>query len=358
MIQGLYSSLRARRVRSALLASVFTVGIAGATGAGALLGNSPVAFADQVQVENPGPADFTNVVETVKPAVVSVQVKTSEDVAMRDAPDMDNIPPEFRDFFKRFGAPDDNDGNDQGARPHRHRYGMSQGSGFFVSSDGYIVTNNHVVEGGKDYTVVTDDGTTIDAKLIGTDKRTDLALLKVDGHDFKYAKLSQTEPKVGQWVLAVGNPFGLGGTVTAGIISAEGRDIGSGPYDNFLQIDAPVNRGNSGGPTFNTRGEVIGVNTAIFSPSGGNVGIAFAIPASTVSSGTSPARVTRLEKVASATWATVSRICSSSQPASRASSCLCRGGAPSDSSSAFTKRSSMASRSSSSAFRRCSGANC
>ena len=128
-----------------------------------------------------------------------------------------------------------------------------------------------------------DDGRELDAKLIGVDKRTDIALLKVDGSSFKYVSFAAEQPKVGQWVLAVGNPFGLGGTVTAGIISAEGRDIGSGPYDNFLQIDAPVNRGNSGGPAFNVHGEVVGMNTAIFSPSGGNVGIAFAIPASTVS---------------------------------------------------------------------------
>jgi serine protease Do len=159
---------------------------------------------------------------------------------------------------------------------------MSQGSGFFISEDGYVVTNNHVGEGESEITVIADDGEEYPAKLIGTDDRTDLALLKVDGDGFKFAKLSQEEPKIGQWVLAVGNPFGLGGTVTAGIISAEGRDIGAGPYDDFLQIDAPVNRGNSGGPTFNTKGEVVGVNTAIFSPSGGNVGIAFAIPAATV----------------------------------------------------------------------------
>jgi serine protease Do len=164
----------------------------------------------------------------------------------------------------------------------RRRDGMSQGSGFFISEDGYVVTNNHVVEEGDEIVVMTDDGRELNAELIGSDERTDLALLKVDGNSFNYVKLSQDTPKVGQWVIAVGNPFGLGGTVTAGIISAEGRDIGAGPYDNFLQIDAPVNRGNSGGPTFNTKGEVIGVNTAIFSPSGGNVGIAFAIPAATV----------------------------------------------------------------------------
>jgi len=133
--------------------------------------------------------------------------------------------------------------------------------------------------------VLTDDGRELDAKVIGTDERTDLALLKVEsaeGETFKYVGMSTEMPKIGQWVVAVGNPFGLGGTVTAGIVSAHNRNIGAGPYDDFIQIDAPVNRGNSGGPTFNTKGEVVGVNTAIFSPSGGNVGIAFAIPAATV----------------------------------------------------------------------------
>ena len=128
-----------------------------------------------------------------------------------------------------------------------------------------------------------DDGRTLAAKVIGTDAKTDLALLKVDeGTDFPYVKLAPQKARVGDWVLAVGNPFGLGGTVTAGIVSAQHRDIGQGPYDDFIQVDAPINRGNSGGPTFNLAGEVVGVNTAIFSPSGGNVGIAFAIPASTV----------------------------------------------------------------------------
>jgi serine protease Do len=135
------------------------------------------------------------------------------------------------------------------------------------------------VRDGSEYTVTMDDGRELDAQVIGSDDKTDLALLKVEGDGFTYVTFSNDEPKVGQWVLAVGNPFGLGGSVSAGIISAMHRDIGSGPYDNYLQIDAPVNRGNSGGPAFNTHGEVIGVNTAIFSPSGGNVGIAFAIPA-------------------------------------------------------------------------------
>src|SRR5277367_546567 len=132
-------------------------------------------------------------------------------------------------------------------------------------------------------TVTMDDGKTLDAKVIGTDEKTDLALLKIsETGDYPFVKLSKDMPRVGDWVVAIGNPFGLGGTVTAGIVSAEGRDIGSGPYDSFLQIDAPINKGNSGGPTFNLKGEVVGVNTAIFSPSGGSVGIGFAIPANTV----------------------------------------------------------------------------
>ena len=160
-----------------------------------------------------------------------------------------------------------------------------QGSGFFISADGFAVTNNHVVDGADKVEVTTDDGKVYKAKVIGTDARTDLALIKVEGgSDFPFAKLSEGKPRIGDWVLAVGNPFGLGGTVTAGIVSASGRDIGNGPYDDFIQIDAPVNKGNSGGPAFNTNGEVIGVNTAIYSPSGGSVGIAFSIPAPTVKS--------------------------------------------------------------------------
>src|SRR5271165_2580807 len=161
--------------------------------------------------------------------------------------------------------------------------GMAQGSGFFISADGYIVTNNHVVEHAKDVTVTTVDGKTIPARVVGTDPKTDLALLKVkEGGDYPFVTFASQTPRVGDWVVAVGNPFGLGGTVTAGIVSARGRDIGSGPYDDFLQIDAPVNHGNSGGPAFNAEGEVVGVNTAIFSPSGGSVGIGFAIASDVV----------------------------------------------------------------------------
>ena len=167
------------------------------------------------------------------------------------------------------------------ARPRQ--FSTAQGSGFFISADGYAVTNNHVVERGKTIEVQTDDNKTYTAKVIGTDPKTDLALLKVDGRtDFPFVKLGDKQPRIGDWVIAVGNPFGLGGTVTAGIVSARGRDIGAGPYDDFIQIDAPVNKGNSGGPTFDTDGNVIGVNTAIFSPNGGSIGIGFAIPAETV----------------------------------------------------------------------------
>ncbi len=282
------SSVRARRLRNALLASVFTLGIVGAAGTGALLTNSPTALAEQVKVETQGPADFTAIVERVAPAVVSVQVKTDiapvVDRGVEGFEGFGELPPGIEEFFRRFGMPRGfGEDNERGPRPFNPRRGMSQGSGFFVSEDGYLVTNAHVVRDGSGYTVTMDDGRELDAEVVGTDDRTDLALLKVEGNGFTYVTFAEGEPKVGQWVLAVGNPFGLGGSVSAGIISALQRDIGSGPYDNYLQIDAPVNRGNSGGPTINMNGEVIGVATAIFSPSGGNVGIAFAIPANIAS---------------------------------------------------------------------------
>jgi serine protease Do len=278
------SSVRARRIRNALLASVFTLGLVGAAGTGAVLTNSQQALAEQVRVETQGPADFTDVVEQVRPAVVSVQVRTEVNaVADRRFEGMDDLPPGIDEFFRRFGIPRNFGQDEDGTRPYQPRRGVSQGSGFFISEDGYLVTNAHVVQDGSEVTVIMDDGTEHTAEVIGTDDRTDLALLKVEGSDFSYLALSGAEPKVGQWVLAMGNPFGLGGSVSAGIISARHRDIGTGPYDNYLQVDAPVNRGNSGGPILNTQGEVAGVATAIYSPSGGNVGIAFAIPASIVS---------------------------------------------------------------------------
>lgn len=232
------------------------------------------------------PTGFADIVERVKPSVISVRVRLAEksssgDFRNEDSPFQPGSPMER--FFRRFGGPDGLPPGMQGPRGGRGPAMTGQGSGFFISADGFAVTNNHVVDGADKVEVTTDDGKTYTAKVIGADPRTDLALIKVDGRsDFPFATLSEGAPRIGDWVLAVGNPFGLGGTVTAGIVSARGRDIGNGPYDDFIQIDAPVNKGNSGGPTFNTGGEVMGVNTAIYSPSGGSVGIAFAIPASTV----------------------------------------------------------------------------
>ena len=233
------------------------------------------------------PVGFADIVERVKPSVISVKVNITEKVAKddgnnEDSPFQPGSPMER--FFRRFGGPD---GLPPGLRggPRGGGRSVGQGSGFFISADGFAVTNNHVVDGADKVEVTTDDGKTYSAKVIGTDPRTDVALIKVEGgSNFPFAKLSDSKPRIGDWVLAVGNPFGLGGTVTAGIVSASGRDIGNGPYDDFIQIDAPVNKGNSGGPAFDTSGEVMGVNTAIYSPSGGSVGIAFSIPASTVKS--------------------------------------------------------------------------
>ena len=264
------------------------------------------AHADAVRVDGPKMLSFADVVQAVSPAVVSVRVESEFKPVNDRGPRFDRrrgdngdgedaIPPFFRNnpffrdypFFRdgprdrRFGN-DDRDGRDGRRSPRR--FGMSQGSGFFVSEDGYLVTNHHVVENGEKFTVVMDNGDELPATLVGADARTDLAVLKVkDERKFTYVKFSPDKVRIGDWVVAVGNPFGLGGTVTAGIVSASNREIPSNRYDNFIQIDAAVNKGNSGGPAFNLNGEVIGINTAIFSPSGGNVGIAFAIPASTAS---------------------------------------------------------------------------
>jgi serine protease Do len=227
----------------------------------------------------PAVPNFVGLVQTVKPAVVSVRVKSA--IPAKVFSERGGTSPFEGTPFERFfrGLPDA--GGPFGGNPPR-RFSQGQGSGFFVSADGYIVTNNHVIANAQKVEVVTDDGTSLDAKVVGTDPKTDLALLKVEGRtDFPFVKFAEVQPKIGEWVVAMGNPFGLGGTVTAGIVSAQDRNIGAGPYDDFLQIDAAVNRGNSGGPTFNMAGRVIGVNTAIYSPSGGSVGIAFDIPATT-----------------------------------------------------------------------------
>jgi serine protease Do len=254
---------------------------------GLMLGNGmPFAAAEtatQQTIETPfgrAPLTFADLVAKVSPAVVSINVKGDVKVADNDMqiPGMPDLPEDnpLYDFFKQFrqGMPQ---------APSRPTPSLAQGSGFFITPDGFVVTNNHVVEDAEDITVTLDNGEKYPAKLVGSDPRTDVALVKVNVTDktFPFVEFSNKDPRVGDWVLAVGNPFGLGGTVTAGIISAHNRDIGSGPYD-YLQIDAAVNRGNSGGPSFDLDGKVVGMNTAIFSPSGGNVGIAFAVPSALV----------------------------------------------------------------------------
>ncbi len=276
-------SLKSPRTAPKIL-GLFAAGLMAATALTASLTLPSTDVNAQSQIQAPATVDpsrgVADLVQRVMPAVVSVQVEfanvatnTDQGSEQQALPDL----PQFREFFKQFpqfrqGQPE------QG----RRQPGMGQGSGFIISADGYAVTNNHVVKDADQVSITMNDGTEYKAKVIGTDPKTDLALIKIDAdRKFDFIAFSQTTPRVGDWVMAVGNPFGLGGSVTTGIVSALGRDIGSGPYDDFMQIDAAINRGNSGGPAFNLEGEVIGVNTAIFSPSGGSVGIGFAIPAST-----------------------------------------------------------------------------
>lgn len=284
-----------RRVRSALMAGTAALAIVGgAAGAGLLTPENAAAenVSSKVQAPAANPFDFADLVEAVSPAVVSVEVEGKSVSMTRGGPNMPDFRgmPEFKDlpedhpfrkFFRDFEDQFGDRGKGKGAeKGPRSRPQMGQGSGFIISDDGYVVTNNHVSDDAEKIIVRMTSGKEYDAKLIGSDPKTDLALLKIEAdEDLPYVTFADDDARVGQWVVAVGNPFGLRNTVTAGIVSADGRDIGSGPYDDYIQIDAPVNRGNSGGPTFNIHGEVIGVNTAIFSPSGGNVGIAFAIPA-------------------------------------------------------------------------------
>jgi serine protease Do len=279
--------------RLGLLAGVAGLGVVGLMSASNLA--TPVkiptlntaAYAQTAQTAQ-RPVGFADIVEQVKPAVISVRVKMDGGPRLMGFDALPRATPgsPMDRFFRRQpesgipGLPDE-----LRRQPPGRNLVTGQGSGFFISADGYAVTNNHVVDKAETVEVSTDDGKTYSAKVIGTDPRTDVALIKIDGrNDFPYVRFAEKQPRIGDWVLAVGNPFGLGGTVTAGIVSARGRDIGAGPYDDFIQIDAPVNRGNSGGPTFDVDGSVIGVNTAIYSPSGGSVGIAFAIPAETVKS--------------------------------------------------------------------------
>ena len=263
--------------RTALLGAVAALALGVTMVDGLVLAPRPAYALAQT---NAGPGSFADMVESVRGAVVSVKVKVLENAGNSDEADSQSMPhfapgDPMERFFKRFGP------QAQPGRPNgKPQYGQAQGSGFIISSDGYVVTNNHVVENATEVSLTLDGGKTVAATVVGTDKKTDLALLKIkDAGEYPHVDFAAQSPRVGDWVIAVGNPFGLGGTVTAGIVSARGRDIGAGPYDDFLQIDAPVNRGNSGGPTFNGQGQVVGVNTAIFSPSGGSVGIGFAIPA-------------------------------------------------------------------------------
>ena len=233
----------------------------------------------------PAPADargapdsFADLVETLLPAVVNIsttqKAKQSAEAEGPQAPQFqfpEGSP--FRDFFDQFNRRG-------GGSQHPPRNATSLGSGFIIDTPGYVVTNNHVIEGADEITVILQSGKRYKAKIVGRDKKTDMALLKIEAAEKLTAVAfgDSAKARVGDWVIAIGNPLGLGGTVTAGIISARGRDIRSGPYDDYIQTDAPINRGNSGGPLFDMDGAVIGINTAILSPSGGSIGIGFSIP--------------------------------------------------------------------------------
>ena len=221
------------------------------------------------------PDSFADLAERLLPSVVNISTTQVQKKNEKGGPQVPRFPEgsPFQDFFKEFF--------DRQQRETPQRRATSLGSGFVISASGYVVTNNHVIAEADEITVTLHDDTKLQAKLIGRDPKTDLALLKVEPEKPLLAVPfgDSGKTRVGDWVVAIGNPFGLGGTVTAGIVSARQRDINSGPYDDFIQTDASINRGNSGGPMFNLAGEVIGINTAIFSPSGGSVGIGFAIPA-------------------------------------------------------------------------------
>ncbi|MFN3513638.1 MAG: Do family serine endopeptidase [Phenylobacterium sp.] len=281
-----------------LLGAVAGLGVATAALAGASLRDEPAggssasaqseatlirASTAPIFAPPPGaPLSFADIFERVSPAVVSINVTSELDPsAFRRIPGFENFPFDIVPRGQPRGQGQGQDGEEGGTTPEgqpRLPRQQSSGSGFFISGDGYIVTNNHVVENAKEIKVVLKDERELDAVVVGRDEGTDLAVLKVKGSNFPYVNFENSaQPRVGDWVITVGNPFGLGGTATAGIISAYGRDIGE-TFVDYIQIDAPINRGNSGGPTFDVYGRVIGVNTAIFSPSGGSVGIGFAIP--------------------------------------------------------------------------------
>ena len=240
---------------------------------------APEAGAQPIAIQAPpgAPLSFADLIEKVEPAVVSVNVIATQDVGRLD--DMEGFLEQFRgvpgmeEFFQQRPEPQETP---------RQRESRSLGSGFFISEDGLVVTNHHVIDRATQIQIVTSDGKELEAELVGTDRQTDLAVVRVKEKG-KYPHVqfgSSKNVRKGDWVVALGNPFGLGGTATAGILSADGRELGaSSPYTDFIQIDAPINRGNSGGPTFDLQGNVIGVNSQILSPTGGSVGIGFAIPA-------------------------------------------------------------------------------
>ena len=235
---------------------------------------------DQKILPPPGaPATFADVIDAVKPAVVNISVTSTMAHHPFAGPTPGNpLPPDvpFEEFLRRFFERQSFQKSQGGAPAIR---GM--GSGFIVDEGGYVVTNHHVIERAEKIQVILNDGERYDAELVGSDPKTDLAVLKIEADEpLPFARFGDSDStRIGDWVIAIGNPFGLGGTATTGIVSARGRDIQSGPFDDFLQVDAPINQGNSGGPLFDLSGRVIGVNTAIYSPNGGNVGIGFAIPA-------------------------------------------------------------------------------
>jgi len=222
------------------------------------------------------PESFADLADKLLPSVVNIS--TTQVVEGRSGPELPQLPPgsPFEEFFKEFF--------DRNQPQQRSRRATSLGSGFIISKDGYVVTNNHVIQDADEIKVILQDDTRLTAEVVGRDPKTDIAVLKVQSDsDLPAVSFGDSKnSRVGDWIMAIGNPFGFGGTVTAGIISARGRNLNAGPYDDFIQTDASINRGNSGGPMFNLDGEVIGVNTAIISPSGGSIGLGFAVPSSTV----------------------------------------------------------------------------
>ncbi|MBB2171171.1 Do family serine endopeptidase [Gluconacetobacter asukensis] len=269
-------SFRPRRTRGRVLAALVATTMLGGAAQAVMV---DTARADETGVIRPDAQtqtlpNFVNLVKQVRPAVVSITSNIRADDVDEEGgmQGQQQMPFPFPFPFQMM------------PQQQQRRTVEARGSGFIISADGFVVTNNHVVKGATKVTVTLDDGTTLPAKIIGRDPKTDLALLKVSTQSkLRFIELGDSDKvEPGEWVVAVGNPFGLGGTVTAGIVSARGRDIGDGPYDSFIQVDAPINRGNSGGPLFTQDGKVVGVNTAILSPSGGSIGIGFAIPSDVV----------------------------------------------------------------------------